>query len=121
MYSAIVLIAESRSRLLGELSGMLPEGWEIIAHHTTLNMGPCQEPALLGSEQEVVVVGVALDYDLGVLAVKVMTDLQSVNVVKHVTVAIDRAAGAKPVHSNAIKRWQTTEPFRLLGHVMECP
>ena len=38
-YSAVVLDEESRSKLLEFVDGYIPQGWEKIAHHMTLNMG----------------------------------------------------------------------------------
>lgn len=118
-YTGIVLTQESRDKLLEQVR--VPEGWEVIAHHTTMNMGPCKDRVLVGTEQEIIVTAICQDNDIHVLAVRVMTDVYSDNVIKHITVAIDRAAGAKPFHSNKIPsgKFQMVEPIRLLGRVEE--
>jgi len=66
-YSGIVLDEESRQKLL-ELP--IPEGWEPIAHHMTITVGPLQHPKgkhdfseiyPIGAEVELPVVAVGLD------------------------------------------------------------
>ena len=120
-YTGIVITKESRDLLLSMVR--IPAGWEVIAHHTTMNMGPCKDHVLVGSEQEVIVTAICQDNELGVLAVRVMTDIYSDNAIKHITVAIDRNAGAKPFHSNKIPsgKFQMVQPIRLLGVVEEVP
>ena len=43
-YSAVVLDKASRKKLL-EL-GTMPKGWEPVAHHMTINIGPLVDPSL---------------------------------------------------------------------------
>ena len=38
-YSAIVLDQKSRSRLLERFKSMIPEDWEVLADHMTINLG----------------------------------------------------------------------------------
>mgnify|MGYP001296718598 CR=1 FL=1 len=43
-YSAVVLDETTRSNLLGMLGDLIPGGWEIVAHHMTITMGPLRHP-----------------------------------------------------------------------------
>jgi len=122
MYTAIVLDEESRKRLINRFIHLVPAGWDVIAHHMTINMGPIgkgpADPSLLGTPAELTVVSVAADDK--VLAVGVTSDVPSKNERPHVTVAVNRAGGGKPFMSNNLKDWELlTDPFDLFGTVQE--
>lgn len=121
-YSGIVLDEESKQKLL-DLS--IPEGWEPIAHHMTITMGPLKD-----SLAEVYKVGdmmnlsvVALGQDERAMAVKVKPPAPISNRISfpHVTVAVNRAAGGKPFHSNRIpeENFKPQEAIILSGVVTE--
>ena len=121
-YSGIVLDKESRQKLL---SLPIPEGWEPIAHHMTITMGPLKD-----SLAEVYKVGdmmnlsvVALGQDERAMAVKVKPPAPISNRISfpHVTVAVNRAAGGKPLHSNRIpeENFKPQETIFLSGVVTE--
>jgi hypothetical protein len=120
-YTGVVLNSESRTKLLETF--VTPAQWEVIAHHMTVNLGPAAKgpaPHLLGEEVRMRVV--ALGRDDKVVAVKVKTDAPSINEVKHVTLAVNRAAGGKPFDSNKLKDWKELEPefqIELTGVVTE--
>ena len=38
-YSAVVLDDKSRERLIERFKSAIPDDWEIIAHHMTINLG----------------------------------------------------------------------------------
>lgn len=125
MYTALVLSEKSHKYLVSKLHKLIPEGWEIVAHHMTVNMGsissgPCAKDTklLLNSLQSCVVSSWSMDER--VLAVGVESTLPSNNTVKHITVAVNRAGGGKPFHSNELKDWKPIEePFGLFGHLKE--
>jgi hypothetical protein len=98
----------------------IPNHWERIAHHMTINMGgPGDGPAnhMLGETVEITVVSFAKDAK--VMAVGVETACPSTNERKHVTVAVNRMGGGKPFHSNKLDNWEPVEHFKLTGKVME--
>jgi hypothetical protein len=69
----------------------------------TINMGgPENGPAngMLGSRGELWVTAIGIDNR--VLAVAVETEIPSKNAQKHVTIAVNRRDGGKPVHSNEL-------------------
>ena len=121
MYTALVLDSTSQHRLKELLPTIAPpfEYDEVIAHHMTIYMGPCQYPPMLGQPFSMRVTEVGKNEK--VLAVKVETECTSKNAVKHITVAVNRSNGGKPVMSNQITDW---EPFQgtliLNGTVQEC-
>jgi hypothetical protein len=124
-HSGVVLDEESKQKLL-DLN--LPEGWEPIAHHMTITMGPLtdekgkhdfSETYPVGAEIELPVVAVGQD-DLA-MAVKVSppSNINSKN--PHVTVAVNRAEGGKPSHSNKIpeENFEPLSGITLRGFVEE--
>lgn len=123
MYSAIVLDNPSREKLVKWLRDHFPhvkrENWEIVAHHMTIKMGPLPEYLFAdkGTEQTLEVIGVG-NSEMTV-AVRVVGYF-SENKVPHITLAVNRAAGGKPVMSNDIKNWQSIlSPFKVKGTVEE--
>lgn len=119
MYSALVLDDKSRNRLIQAFSKDIPEGWEIIAHHMTIKMGPLDGPflKLKGLEAKAVVTHFACDDRI--CAVLVDTIVPSKNQVKHITLAVNREGGGKPQHSNNLKNWQQVVPVVLFGVIEE--
>lgn len=120
MYTAVVLTPQSRQLLLQTYN--LPEiaTWEKIAHHMTINMkgaehGPAAE--LLGQEAELTVT--TMGFNNLVMAVGVQTEVPSLNAMKHITVAVNRAEGGKPFLSNKITEWQPVQHMTLKGVVQE--
>jgi tRNA nucleotidyltransferase/poly(A) polymerase len=116
-YSAVVLTEQSRTKLINSLN--IPEGWDIIAHHMTINMGPIKEiyKPLLGQSIDLLVTHVGeLD---NVMAVKVDTQLVIDNKTPHITIAVDKQNGGKPVISNNITEWESMSPLELEGVIKE--
>tara|TARA_R100000234_G_scaffold103753_1_gene73326 strand:+ start:173 stop:616 length:444 start_codon:yes stop_codon:yes gene_type:complete len=127
-YSGVVLDEPSKQKLLAL---DIPEGWEPIAHHMTITMGPLMHPKgkhdfsktyPVGTEVELPVIAVGLDERA--MAVKV----EAPNPIKtksfpHVTVAVNRAEGGKPFHSNKIpeENFQPLSGIVLKGTVQEIP
>ena len=120
-YSAVVLEERSRERLLKKFGEMIPEGWEVVAHHMTINMGELN-PDLeryLGLPVSLNVVSFAQDDK--VVAVGV-TGFESANAQPHITLAVNRQEGGKPFMSNNLTRWDSiNRPLRLVGKVTEVP
>lgn len=118
-YSAVVLDEKSRSKLLNFLSSEIPENWETIAHHMTINLGEIKPDfeKYLGMRVELSVI------DLGIsdkaIAVKV-EGFPTVNKIPHITIAVNRKEGGKPYMSNKITDWKPIKfNSKLTGKVME--
>lgn len=121
VYTALVLTPESRALLLEKFQAELPAGWEVVAHHMTINLGsPATGPAndLVGTEGEAVVV--MLGKSDKVIAVEVTSKIPSKNAIKHVTLAVNKAGGGKAKDSNNITNWEPASPISLRGRVQEC-
>lgn len=121
MYTAVVLTPESRAKLLAVVATNLQtmgSGWEAIAHHMTICLGPYEKTMgeavvsefPIGSQVTLEVVGAAINGS--VFAVKVDTKVPSKNRTKHITIAVNKAKGAKPVMSNYLTDW-TSFPVSL--------
>jgi len=120
-YSAVVLDEKSRSKLLAELANNIPKGFEIIAHHMTINMGEIKPEyeKYLGFEVKLIVK--TIGYTDKVLAVGV-DGFKTVNKYPHITIAVNRENGGKPFMSNQITNWKPiTFGFELNGIVKEVP
>ena len=127
-YSGIVLDEESRQKLL-ELP--VPEGWEPIAHHMTITMGPLihkkgkhdfSETYPIGTEIELPVLAVGRDNRAMAVKVGPPSPIKTKSW-PHVTVAVNRAEGGKPFDSNKIPE-ENFEPLSgiiLKGTVEEIP
>lgn len=106
-YSGIILDETSRIKLL-EVFGPIweeEEGWEPIAHHLTLKMGglPAEMQHLIGQQFTMKVVAFAGDDK--VKAVEVEAPLKTINKIPHITLAVNRGHGGKPVMSNNLTNW----------------
>lgn len=116
MYTAVILSEKDRAELLQRLSSMIPEGWQIIADHMTIKMGKAPDVKL--GKDVVLTVKAYSQNDLAA-AVAVEGDVPCNNQTKHITVAVNRKAGGKPVHSNELKDWMPIKEFQVRGVVEE--
>lgn len=117
-YTALVLDNESHNKLVNAFK--VPDGWEVVAHHMTINMGtPDKGPAESLIDQEAPLTVVSLAKDELVMAVGVDSPVPSNNQIKHITVAVNRADGGKPFLSNKLTNWQPTTPMTLKGVVKQ--
>jgi predicted kinase len=115
LYSAVVLDSASKSKLLEFVGGKIPQGWNVYAHHMTINMGPLKDKTDIGKNVTITVTALGLS-DMA-MAVKV-DGYASKNVTPHITVAVN-PNGGKPVMSNDITKWQEVKHFNLMGIVTE--
>ena len=120
-YSAVVLDEKSRDRLLKMFGNKLPEDWEKIAHHMTINLGEI-DPELeryLGFPVRLRVEDFGMDDKVAAVGV---SGFDSKNAKPHVTLAVNRAVGAKPKMSNDLTDWEPIRrPLFLTGKVAEIP
>jgi len=137
-YSAVVLTDSSRAKLLNEIGWKVPAGWEVIAHHVTINMGelpPDLKPSI-GLPVEFQVIGYRQNDLVGACQVVLPSEIGKFvkNSQPHITIAVNRAGGGKPVMSNkmieddislADQRGEIGtglfSPFKVMGNIMEIP
>lgn len=118
-YSAVVLDDRSRERLIERFKSIIPEGWEIIAHHMTINLGEIDPEfeKYLNMPVRLSVNDIAADDK--VMAVGV-SGFESNNTKPHITLAVNRKAGGKPVMSNNLMSWEKLKrPLLVTGKVTE--
>ena len=126
LYSAVILDESSRQRVLRAVKLMgveIPEDWEVIVDHVTIAFAqkiPAQFTKMnqyLGGKLSFSAVSVGVDDKVIAVGVE---GVESLNEKPHITVAIDRKAGARPVDSNKITNWMPLKrPLRLVGTVKE--
>jgi len=113
-WSAIVLDEKSKNELLSTYKNEIPEGWEIIAHHMTINPFGLTDDVGRHVPLKVIAVG---NNDKA-FAVKVSGyDRKTNNAFPHITIAINRAGGGKPKDSNTITNWKSIDGINLEGTV----
>jgi len=103
-YSAVLLDDKSRNLLLETYKSEIPDGWFVIAHHMTISFGKLVD----NTGTPVTLKVVAIGKDDKAFAVKV-EGYHSTNKIPHITLAINKSAGAKAVDSNNIINWQPVE------------
>lgn len=120
-YSAVVLDEASQSELREYFKQILPgqfKTWEIICHHMTICMGelPKELKKDIGQEVQLVVSSVAYDDKVAAVGVGGYT---TKNKHPHITLAVNRSNGGKPVMSNDLTQWTPVSLFHLKGTVQE--
>lgn len=118
-YSAVVLDDKSRERLIERFKSAIPDDWEIIAHHMTINLGEIdpnfekylEMPVRLNVEE------FAMDDKVAAVGV---SGFESKNAKPHITLAVNRKAGGKPVMSYNLTNWERLKrPLLVTGKVTE--
>jgi hypothetical protein len=119
IYTAIVLDDKSHAALLSRLGNMIPEGWETLAYHMTINLGPIapEFQKFLGMTVNLIAIDFATDDKVMAVGVE---GFGSRNSKPHITLAVNRANGGKPMMSNKLTEWQKlSEPLSLTGKITE--
>jgi hypothetical protein len=118
LYSSVKLTEQSRTELIQKLQHIIPNNWEIIADHMTINLGPIKKEfeEFLGKEIRLTVVKLGISDKVIAVEVKGMS---TINQIPHITVAVNREEGGKPVMSNRIIDWEEIEQFDIYGVVEE--
>ena len=126
-YSAVVLLDNSKNKLIEQLKIQIPEGWTVYADHMTICMGklPPDLQSDTGLTKQLRVETFAMDDK--VMAVGV-TGYPTKNEHPHITIAVNRANGGAPKMSNDLNNWSNTLPdgqplkrFYVSGKVTEIP
>lgn len=122
-YSAIVLDDKSHNKLIEIFGSTWQDNpdFEIIPDmHMTISMGqlPVTMDDLVGQEFSMKVLAFAGNDK--VKAVEVESPVQTKNKIPHITLAVNRKAGGKPVMSNALTNWvPVVQEIWLKGTVQE--
>ena len=121
-FASVVLDDTSRDKLLKAVGHHLPLGWDVIAHHMTINFGKGLGNARsLQKGDKVRLEAVSRGISDMAFAVGVNSlDIKSDNEKPHITIGVNKIGGGKPVMSNDIEKWVKLEPhINLTGVVTE--
>lgn len=114
----VVLDDKSRSKLLKALGHNIPDGWDILAHHMTINFGKGLTGDLvndLGKTVSLRVIGIGKS-DMAVAAS--VEGYHSDNAKAHITLGVNKSGGGKPVMSNQITDWKALDSYINLSGVV---
>ena len=118
LYSGVVLDSKSKGILLEKLSRVIPQGWNLFAHHMTIVFGQG-----VSNKNEVgkAVSLTATEVGISDMAIAVKVEgYPSNSAIPHITVAVNTAEGGKPFMSTKITDWEALrEPITLNGIVTE--
>jgi hypothetical protein len=118
-YSAVVLDEKSKQRLIERFKSIIPEDFEILAHHMTINLGEIDPKYEKFLEWNVRLSVDDFAMDDKVIAVGV-SGFQSDNAKPHITLAVNKEIGGKPVMSNKLTDWKKLKrPLLITGKVTE--
>lgn len=118
LYSCVLLDKASHNTLITPANYNyidIPDGWEIYAHHMTIAFGKgVKDKSELGKKVTLRVFKVGISD----MAMAVQVDgYPSDNKIPHITIAVNKDEGGKPVMSNDITKWQNIKPFYITGVV----
>ena len=119
-YSAVVLDKQSRERLINRFKSVIPEDWSVIADHMTINLGEIdpEYKKYLGLAVRLTVNDIAMDDK--VIAIGVSSGINAHNPKAHITLAVNRTNGGKPVMSNNLTNWEKLRrPLLLRGKITQ--
>ncbi len=121
-FASVVLDKMSRDKLLKTVGHQVPLGWDIIAHHMTINFGDGlgkRRELQLGDKVRLEAISIGIS-DMAFAVGVISLDIPSDNEMPHITIGVNRAEGGKPVMSNNIKKWSNLDPYiGLTGIVTE--
>jgi len=119
LYSAVVLDKDSRHVLADNTKDVIPDGWELYMHHMTIAYGKSLEEIGLGEDEGKTVVLTVTHIGISNMAIAARVQgYKSMNNIPHVTIAVNKAEGGKPVMSNDILDWEPIKPFQISGKVI---
>lgn len=126
MYTAIILDEKYRNLILNGIIKRIPKEWELICHHMTICMGiaPDSLKDKLGLKYRMVIDAWGVHDKNKCIAVRISKEEYSAgtlskNKVPHITVAVNREIGGKPVNSNEITQWNSIDKFAVWGTLKE--
>ena len=120
-YTGIILDDQSKNRIIQSLGDLMPEGWEEIIHHMTVNMGEVKPEHMKYLNFPITLFGTHIGMNDKAIAIAV-EGFDSKNETPHITLGVNRVDGGKPKDSNDIKEWKPLrKKLRLRGYLEEVP
>ena len=120
-YTGIVLDKQSKERIEKELGDLIPDDWDIFAHHMTINLGEVKSEHIKYLGFPINLYGTHIGITDMAMAISV-EGFESDNQNPHITLAVNTKEGGKPKMSNEIKDWKPLRrKLRLRGYLEEVP
>lgn len=120
-YTGIVLDDRSKERIIKELDDLIPDDWEPVIHHMTVNMGEAKPEHVKYLNFPINLYGTHVGMNNNAMAIAV-DGFDSDNETPHITVAINKVNGGKPKDSKTIDEWKPLRrKLRLKGYLEEVP
>jgi hypothetical protein len=112
-YTAAFLEDEDKKKIIDNFSSYIEKDWNIVCHHMTMNLGRIKEKDLhlLNKEKQATVTHIGIDLEECIIALKLETDIPSMNEIKHITLCLKE--NTKAFKSNFIKNWEKVEDFKI--------
>ena len=112
-YAAGFLSEETQKTILNNFQHYINNDWKVVCHHMTINLGRIkpEEKHLIGKTHKAKITHIGTHEDSNVTALKVETDIPSVNESKHITLAIGE--NGKPFMSNQIQNWKEVDNLEI--------
>ena len=104
-YTGIILDDQSKDRIIQSLGDLIPEGWEAIVHHMTINMGEAKPEHIKYLNFPITLLGTHIGMTDKAIAIGV-EGFESEKETPHITLAVNSVDGGKPKDSNDIKEWK---------------
>lgn len=117
-YSAGFLDNYYQNIILEKFIQQKPENWEIVCHHMTICLGKMFDNSYLGKTEKAIVTHIGKSEELGIMALKVETDIPSKNEIKHIT--LFKKSEVDSASSNLIEHWNEIVPFEIYLNIGEC-
>lgn len=121
-YCGVILTEDSHAELVNLLGRCTPQGWEVIAHHMTTQLGALPEALRPRIGETVQLEADAFGcYEEKAMAVRIKPGaFPTRSETPHVTLAVNRSEGGKPYDSNKITEWvELDSPLIIEGIVGE--
>ncbi len=110
-YSAGFLDEYNKNIILNNFIKDKPEDYQIVCDHMTICLGSVIDKSILGLKEKATVTHIGKSEELGIMALKIETNIPSKNEIKHIT--LFKKEKVDPVLSNLITDWIPIKPFDI--------
>lgn len=116
-YSAGFLSQIEKEKIIKNFIKEKPEDYEIVCDHMTICLGSIYDKSLLGKEEKAIITHIGKSEELGIIALKVETNIPSKNEIKHITLFKREEVDA--AKSNLITEWYPVNKIDIILNVGE--
>ncbi len=116
-YSAGFLNELDKNKIIEKFITEKPSDYQIVCDHMTICLGEVFDKTLLGKLEKATITHIGKSEELGIIALKVETDIPSKNEIKHIT--LFKKEDVDAAKSNLITEWNPVENFDIILNVGE--